>query len=72
MRVNMSIDYVFRSLQLMLEPILAGLFDSNQRKALSFDKYFDLVNQIVNMSKVSVFNCHEGVNYTVYVHNTER
>lgn len=54
-----------------MEPILAGLIEIDATKAMTFDQYFDAVNDVINMKTLKVFFAQNGTQILLYLQKTD-
>ncbi|OWF35119.1 serine/threonine-protein kinase TBK1-like isoform X2 [Mizuhopecten yessoensis] len=56
----------------LIVPVLAGLMESTLSVRWSFDRFFDAVNNILNMKVIKMFECNSGCNLRIYVGKSDR
>lgn len=62
--------FFFRALRDLLRPIVAGIFELNERMAMNFEQYFAAVDEILNMDTLKVFHHESSVNHILYLRKT--
>ncbi|KAL4226224.1 hypothetical protein ACF0H5_014208 [Mactra antiquata] len=63
--------YLSRGLRMLLEPMLAGIFETVESHIWKFDQYFQTVNTITDMKTLDVFYAVNGTNIKLYLRKTD-
>ncbi|XP_053378436.1 serine/threonine-protein kinase TBK1-like isoform X2 [Mercenaria mercenaria] len=63
--------YLSRGLMKQIEPILAGLFETDTRRTLTFDQFFDAVSDVISKKTVKIFFARNATQMMLYLCKTD-
>ncbi|XP_062604838.1 uncharacterized protein LOC134266636, partial [Saccostrea cucullata] len=62
----------YHALVFCFTPIMSGLLESNTTLRWTFEKFFETVQSLREMTTIKLFNCSSGSNNKMYINKTDR